>query len=321
MTIFKAKVSPIFDYTAEDGFWNMFDTSTDTYKQAKLSFVKAFLSHFSATVCEQSLEGQTLSLPCLDLPKTTFDSIYGKDRNVYIRAYLYYLYMISKPVLSHPIQERIRASGLPYPYDYADFTQIGVDEGKLLAEKATYYLTWGLEYTLPDKLNAVGYNAIGRPIYGRFRDTVLDPWMATPSDDAATNYLPVGATLKSLEVEEDPGAQAPIAKVHVLEDDYFSKDLWLYGPSSQSINISRIDLFTSENIAWKEGRIRSPVVSGGGSGSILNGSLLNDRKMYLNHETGSSVHIKRLNDASPMYVGYEFSQPESGPSPIPWTRG
>ncbi len=303
------------DVGISDPFWTQMFAGLDLsgYQSA---FRETFVSHFDFRQENRSREGQSTWLPYLDIGPETFERIYGGARNVYVSAYLFYLYDgKQKPLLSYLIQKQLTALRPAVPYDYGQYQPLSEPEGEKLAAMALRYLTWGVEYSPFAAANSVQLGGAANRVYGRFADLIrawVEPEISGyPPGPRTYNYLPSGVT--ALPLLPDPADTPPSGgppRVHVLEGDFSGTRLRLYGkPVRQPYGVSRLELWTSDNLAWKSSesgvrRIERAISSTSGEADVPG---LYDQKLYL--EGGSNVHLQRVN-GEPLWVGYEFAQLE-----------
>lgn len=205
-------------------------------------FPRAIARHLDF-IQEQHLvnDDTTLDFPYVEFYESTFDKIYGSDRNIYIAAYLYYIQQKQKPLLSYLIQEEAVGH---YLYDYSQYEPLSVDEGKEFAQDALKYLTWGVEYTPFDTKSTYDTRYPGRRVYhtmfnedGELKSD-YEQWLigTTPDGSNENNYAPFSAALESRPYELDQ-----------FTGEVLDNSVVIMGKGTESFEISRAAVYTARN--------------------------------------------------------------------------
>ena len=307
-------------YFGDEGYfdgdrWGIFeDESTNAKKLLKAmaagkggSLKRAMFTHFSHNTEEVAYGDEEKILPYLRFTSSTFGPLYGPHKNNYVSAYLTFLYEQGKPMFSYLIGEEL--SGEDEVYDYTQYGLISQLEGEALAEAVLRYYTWGVEYTGygTDSLSLTGTDS---PIYENANlRTVLEIWTKIDRDTPEWNYLQHEP--KSVETGQS-GGTGDISPVHVMDDGFIGNDLTIAGfPEIQeALEISRIDILSSRNIVWDDGRVKEVLLEG----EILaegsdNKAVIHDRKLHLGAQ-GNLVLEKSTTEEITVSFGYEFGNVE-----------
>ncbi|MCK4541010.1 MAG: hypothetical protein KAU17_02130, partial [Spirochaetales bacterium] len=312
------------------------DESIENFASYQRWFQRAFVSQFLYRANEAvEWNEKTLQLPFLEIDENGFTSIYGGTdntgntlaQNPYVKAYLLYSFAtenedgsfegVPKPVLSRFIEEEYERQGIPY--DYTLTVPLTGGEGELLARAALRYYTWGVEHTQNTAGSIISDGYAGNEVYGRFQEEIQS-WISGSSTEMdereiSWNYLPYepqeSGRFGASSVEQQ------VATVQAVTGAYYSDRLQFLGflKDDQNMKISRLDMWTSENIVWKPGRILEVIVEG--KEEVQNTERLYDRKVFLDGgvSTPRNLHITREEDENkdpkPISIEYKFSEGET----------
>lgn len=276
-------------------------------------FRRAMYSHFNVKTDINTFENNEIPFPYLDITKDQFISLY-ENQNIYISAYLKYLFSKNKPLLSYQINNSINEPPLNTPYRYSQYEKLSSDEGKLLADSALRYLTWGVEYTPYAGSNTLDYGGFMSSVYERNKK-LLNTWVQNvKSSDKKTNYF--SGRIRKVNAPDTASHQEQKTH-HVLSGQYSGDTFRLISRTKAHTapQIKRIDFWTSENTAWKTGRI-SGVYRGTNVSVPITDEIGNkyfDGKIQkgensLNHTLERTVGADNCPEFS---LGYEFSKSEN----------
>jgi len=329
-------------YNATEIPWSMFD-ETDFSNEEKivLNAGKADLKRkFSEHLSGAGVNSSSNTFPFIETEEM-FEGIYGTERNIYIKTYLEYIYYKEKPILSKLYEDIIIDMGRndsQFNFGEAEAwkTRNTLDyaRGSELARNALRYYTWGVEYTpfegyehvmLRRSMNGVfdslPENAEGRKIWTdiegidtyREKNYITSPVYNASEFPINTIYAQIGA-----EVNGGDGFASNYPVSDKVTVNFGLKE-------GDTINLNRIDIWTSSNLAWEGGRI-TPHVWKIYLGENENNNILRSGTSQLIETTETST-ITRLSDevvgqnilqnvqlnrdtASGLATGYTFTKRE-----------
>ena len=233
------------------------------------SFRRVVSSQFRYRSEERRNGDNEYLLPYLDYTENTFEKIYGirENRNPYIAAYMLLLFAneseggeeVSKPILSSIITDICDDDS----YDFRQYRSITESEGEQLARNTLRYLTWGVEYSSFDGWDGVDTAVTGRKVFSVIEGA---PWLeaGSDSDKRGNNYLP-GEPYDLSDVESpDSPVEYPngeIAYPRTFSGYSTENRVNIFGKyeSGKTLELARIDIWTSTNIAWEEGLLNPAV--------------------------------------------------------------
>lgn len=295
-------------------------------KGSHQSFRNSFYKHFyTSTETIKSINNRNVEfeLPYLDIGKERFNNIY-KNKNIYIDSYLRFLQLKGKPALSTLINNGIQAEDKNIKYNFSQYESLTEEEGKELAKSALKYLTWGVEYTQFESNNTFNLNNNMSSVFNLNRE-VLTTWVDNDEpENKNQNYFP--GEIKDIEIEGTLPNIIPTTKNHILNGNYIGEKIRILNKANNSINISRIDLWTSKNLVLEPGIISQVYI---GTDAAVSPSDTNAKKYYDNEIWAGEVdgnHILKnrevvikddpetvdINDINcPAYTyGYKFRKEE-----------
>ncbi len=270
------------------------------------------------TPVSDSSSGTVLDGSYLSFDENAFGLLYGDRtqyrRSPYLEAYLLFLEDINKPVLSSVIQEELdkwqqkNPTSNPYGYDYRAYRKVTVAEGETIATSALRYLTWGVEYTPSPASGAATNTGRGQDVFGVLKDK-LETWIgesSTQNDGVFSfNYFPGVKSSSDLSLAplSVSSGQQTISRTHIVTGTMITATpvlaARLFDASTRPLSISRIDLWTAQNVAWKTGVVSEVI----GRGTNL--GLLSDASR------DASATILPTSDGKQVEFGYIFSVPQS----------
>jgi hypothetical protein len=172
-----------------------------TFDDLRTRFGRSFVNYFrresDTYTAEVAGSTEDLELPVVSLAENAADTLYGPTRNVYIWAYLWFLYGRGqpKPLLERNYYDVLYREGINY--DYTDYAAIDATGGDELATAAMRYLTWGVEYPteregLAELRNPVFHTAFPPTGSETAQSEALNEWITGATTDVAaysTNYF------------------------------------------------------------------------------------------------------------------------------------
>ncbi|MCF6334115.1 MAG: hypothetical protein L3J12_00035 [Spirochaetales bacterium] len=295
--------------------WTLFDGTDDgTIRKGKQDFKRKLSMHFDLIPDKEWEEGY----PVLDTTGI-FDSIYGTDKNIYLSAYLQFLLIENgdkniKPLLSEVYVDLYGAEGSTglNNYNYRNYKALDYAEGEKLARNALRYYTWGVEYTPFEGYSPVvtGRNLV--PVWQTYNLIgYLSEWLNGGEDGPrANNYLSV------IPAAYDEDSEPPVTAV--FETNAVERITIKPEENETSLNLSRIDIWSAENLAWSSDAYQptvwrvprtentiSPVTL-----SLANRSALNDKKLVLEDSStngNKNLKIDRVADCSDQGIGVGYT--------------
>jgi len=217
--------------------WELFDPETIAlFNRYKEDFKRKMSLHFES-IADTNWE---TGYPVIDTA-AMFEGIYGTKKNVYINTYLKYIYSQNKPALSEVYTDLFNKEHRVY--NYTNYKPLTGDEGIILARNAMRYYTWGVEYTPFSGYNTIVKTEGMNDVWEGFgNEPDLQAWIAsgTPGDKA-DNYA---ASVHSLSGESTPPVNVPTYSSNGVDN------VTLKASTKEAVKISRIDLWSAENIAW-----------------------------------------------------------------------
>ena len=166
------------------GNWDEFRSElklADYQKSFKGALFGQFTDQDVQTQPVKLADGGTANVPFFRLKPGWFQYLYGARRSAYVSAYLRFLCFTGKPLFSYGINSSVSKLDPGYAYDRAQYVPLTAIEGQSLATAALRYLTWGVEYTLPQKDKNTNIVAVYSP-------AAVDPWLDNKGT-AEMNYL------------------------------------------------------------------------------------------------------------------------------------
>lgn len=297
-------------FPADGAFWSMYEGVEGV--DAAAGRLRVALERHFAYYLGEGVEagGSTVSLPYLEFRPETFNAIYGDKRQIYVWAYLRYLYAKGKPLLSYLIQKEVEphqavvfAQG---GYDWRNYQAIGRPEGVTLAENALRYLTWGVEYTQYAGQNSMALEDTAYRVVESYEPQIREWIDNSPTNKgAAENYLAKDLSPQPVRRSDNQSEGGEIGRVHALEVGLRGKRISVVASRPESgaaLPVSRIDVFTGRNFAWEAERIAEVVIEGGGNGR---GEALRDRKLYA-WDKENNLHLERAGGGAVKF-GYRFT--------------
>lgn len=323
---------------------SVFDIPTDSvksdiYEKLELSHAKfknSFYSHFNIKMVEgKDLEGDLGidSFPTLNITKATFDSIYQND-NIYVSSYLKYLLSIGKPALSFQINEILKEIGTAEPdihikYNFSQYETLTPADGIKLADSALRYLTWGVEYTPYKSNNSLDYNSSITSVYASNKSDITS-WInyVDLGGDSNERYKKNNYYTGVINKIEAPLIQETTTNIknHVLTGNFTGSNFRFISKSkidSEKPKISKVDFWTSENIAWRPDTV-SGVYIGENSSVAVSNNLLFNKELHTGEDASKNIIATRLatdmvfdnitttdvieGSCPPLTFGYDFRQ-------------
>ncbi|MCW8966634.1 MAG: hypothetical protein OQK82_08125, partial [Candidatus Pacearchaeota archaeon] len=276
-------------------------------------FKAAFVSHF---IYQLDSNG----IPFLDITEGTFEMLYGKIKNPYISAYILYCYMqkvdtegiiikAPKPILSHIINEKIE------DFNYRKLRTLTPTEGDNLGKATLRYINWGVEYTAYSAKNTIDLGFSGNKVFDieQIENRIIE-WIGDndiETRDVNLNYLQfepeqintIGINNFNEETE----------KTHILTGYYDAQLFRITGrvKENKNMEISKIDLWESSNIAWTPGSIDKILIGDTTVTQNIDTHGFFDKKIFnkANETTGNTnVIINYQNNEATL--GFEFTEAE-----------